>query len=141
MEPEVAIWIALRDRAAMAAGSLPVLEPANISVMPQDANGSKKPFVALGDVMGATTREFVGIGSWRWSGVLVMTLCLPLGPAYARHKQVAGEIARYFRAGLVLHEGGLCVRITDPASVQSGYQDGGWWRTPIRVQWQCAVSA
>ena len=53
------------------------------------------------------------------------------------HQDLAGKIAAHFRDGTAMNHGNICVTVPRYPTVSSGYEDSGYWCTPIAIPWRC----
>ena len=91
------------------------------------------------NILAAPERVLIGSGPHERTGTLQLTLKHPLPVvAYEATQQLAGQIADHFPADLRLRFRQACVQIVSAPAVHEGFEDGGYWVTPIRIRWRCA---
>ena len=128
---ETEIWLAIKPRVELAAGTLPIAWPAaDFSPV------AGQPFLAVQNIINQPARLSVGPGAHDRSGTLALVLVYPLGQAFEVSQERAGQIAAFFPEDLRLRYGEACVRIETRPHVVEGFRDGAWWRTPINIFWR-----
>lgn len=66
-------------------------------------------------------------------GIFLMTVIIPAGGFTTAANVVAQNIANRFPKALRLNTGSGNVVINAPSSLANGFQDGAYWRQPVRV--------
>lgn len=137
---ETKIWLALQSRIVDA---LPSVEKAWPGMAYAPRVGV--PFIRVGRVYGQPNTMMVDPRATKQrAGTLVLTYVMPMTTGADRpdlanvsYIEQAALLAHSFQAGDSLQYDDVCVTITEPAHVQGGYQDDGWWSVPVTVQWRC----
>lgn len=81
-------------------------------------------------------------------GLLLLTLCWPVANVGAgrgkthrnRVREIAGQIAEHFPAGLCMPFQGVGVNVTKAPDVLGAYRDDAYLRTQIRIDWRVFAS-
>lgn len=125
------IWLALKSRIKTLPFSpaVPVAYPASVFTP------GSGPFIAVGRTNAAPERVFVGKGDSDRAGTLTLVYAAKLGQDAAVYEEAAGTIAAHFAEDTKMRFGSVCVRVTSAPHVVSGYQDDGWFRTPVNIPW------
>ena len=129
---ETKIWLALKNHLMQYDPSITKLMPAQIEAPPRDK------YIRVGSVTVAPQSILIDDGKpHRRTGFLVLSVVMPLHQATEVYDNEAGQLARHFIDGTQVYYGGVCVTVTSYPHIGDGYQESGFWETPVRVQWQC----
>lgn len=109
-----------------------------------DARGDPLPYLSVGKISSPPVRLQIASGKERTrEGTVVLTLVHPLlvdqsGNSVPEEAYIerASLVASYFREDSRMSYGGVCLRVTSEPTIQDGYQDSGYWRVPIIVNWR-----
>ncbi len=72
----------------------------------------------------------------RRSGSLIVTVASRVNNGSGEGDGLADAVAAHFPADLILDAGGNRLRITEAPSIREGFQDGGYWRTPVIIPFE-----
>lgn len=134
---ETKLWLALKSRIDTLLPDLKKAWPGVKFEVPS-SNGRLEPYLSVGRVTAAPMRRHIATGKpHERTGFLMVTLVYPLGQNTAVYEQIGAEIAEHFKDGTQMSYDGLCVTVTSYPHVQDGYEDGGYWFVPVRIQWRC----
>lgn len=138
---EAAIWLALESRLSELPIAYPQATPGKPFEPPQTGN-RLDPYFRIGFIMGEPNRPMIAAGKPHWrSGILVVSLVYPMSTPIpspmAAYNQIAGTVARHFIDGTQMRYGNVCVTVVEYPHVQGGYQENGYWETPVIVPWRC----
>lgn len=100
------------------------------------------PYIAVSFVLPPATDATMDSSAPVISGRLIATLVRRPGNApdenpLAGHRQAA-SIAALFHRGQRITGGAQVITITDHPSIGEGYEDGAYWRVPVRVSFTAA---
>lgn len=140
------LWLALKSRVSaitLNGQSIDKAWPAQ-PYQPRTVNGTPLPYISVGRATARPVRLQVGSGKERlYEGSLILTLVQPLivsttGVSTPEEAYVerAAQLAAYFPEDSRLNFMGVCLRITSEPFVGDGYQDQGYWRIPVTVDWR-----
>jgi len=79
--------------------------------------------------------EVIGGGFPYQIGLVLMTVVVPSGAFTGTANSIAQDIANRFPKALRMSTGSGNVVINAPASLASGFQDGAYWRQPVRISY------
>lgn len=134
---ETSIWLALKSRVESLPLSYAKAWPGQTFTPPSNA-GKLAPFLRIGRVVGTPIRQLIDYNNVSYrSGFLIITLVYPLGQDVSVYDQIGSVIAAHFKDGTSTRYGNICVTIPEYPQVQEGYEDSGYWNTPVRIQWKC----
>lgn len=137
---EVAIWLALKARIESRPDPLSAIDvawPAE-AYTPKYSGSQILPFIRVGRVSADPVRRQIAPGKpHERTGILVITLVYPLGQDISVYDQLAAQIAEHFADGTQMVSNGVCVSVTSYPSVMDGFEDNGYWQTPVRIPWRC----
>lgn len=131
---QTAIWMALKGRVQQFA------LPTGFSwVFPAGTTTPTGNRAEVMNITAAPSRVFVGSGSHERTGTLQITLkhLLPV-VTYEATQQLAGQIADHFPTDLRMRFRQACVAVASAPQIHEGFEDGGYWTTPIRIRWRSA---
>lgn len=131
---EASIQAALFARAAslVLVPAMPVSWP-NLSFTPP----ASKKYLRVSHLPNTTDRLFVGdTDPHQHQGILQIMVCWPLNAGETAPREIAGLIANHFPAGLLLHSGGVKVKITKRANIASALITTTELQIPISVSYQ-----
>jgi len=140
---ETAIWLALRGRVeTLVLNPIhPVAWPNEAFTAPQTDN-LPAPYLKVTHLPNRTERVFLNGADPHWyRGILQISAMYPLaqlnGEVGAR--EIAGQVAAHFPAGLPLYNGAVRVDITARPTVAQGFRDdaSARWLTPVSVPYEC----
>lgn len=80
-------------------------------------------------------RRISGPHSSQHSGVLQVSVLVPLGVGGQEPLLMAGRVAAHFPADAVYASGTTAVQILKDPHVAAGYEDRGFWRTPVNIEY------
>jgi len=69
-------------------------------------------------------------------GSVVVTVASRVNNGSGEGDGLADAVAAHFPADLILPAGANRLRITEAPSIREGFQDGGYWRTPVQISWE-----
>lgn len=72
----------------------------------------------------------------RRAGSVVITVASRANNGSGEGDGLADAVAAHFPADLKLTAGTKAVRITSTPSIREGFQDGGFWRTPVVIPFE-----
>jgi len=96
-------------------------------------------FLAVGINSAQPRRYLLARGKNDRTGTVTISYVAPIGQNGAVYTEAGGLIAAHFPEELKLRFEDVCVRITDYPHVVDGYQDDGWWRTPVTIKWRVSA--
>ncbi len=135
---ETSLWLALKSAITAAAGALPIAWPGEVFT-PPTSGAELLPYLAVGKATAPPQRVLIGRGDhWR-SGSVTLVCVAPVGNPAAWHIQKAAGIAVAFPEDRGLVYDGVCLRVTSRPHIADSYQDGGYLRTPIIINWQASA--
>lgn len=133
---EAKIWLALKNRMQLFPTSRPVLWPGENTPIPNGVDG----YWRVGRVFADPANIFVDDGKkHRRTGFLMVTLVRGLtgtGPVETKDTE-AGNLAAWFKDGTSMRFEGVCVKVNNYPYVMDGYEESGYWETPVRIPWLC----
>lgn len=135
---ETAIWLALKGAINAAAGPLPVAWPGEVFT-PPTAGAELLPYLAVGKVTAPPERVLIGRGDHWHGGSVTLVHVAPVGNPAEFYLQKAAGIAAAFPEDRQMRFGAACLRVTSRPHVTDPYQDGGYLRTPVIVQWEASA--
>lgn len=111
---------------------------------PRTVNGTPQPYLSVGRVSAVPVRMQIGSSKEHlYEGYLMLVLVHPLlrdttGKSVPEEAYIerAALVAAYFPEDSRISYGGVCLRVLTTPAVQDGYQDNGYWRIPIRIDWR-----
>ena len=135
---ETSVWLALRGRVEALA-----LNPVHPVAWPNEAfTQPAGPYLKVINLPNRTERLFLkGTDPHRYQGILQVSAMYPLavlnGETIAR--ELAGQVAAHFPAGLSLFYGSVRVDITTRPTVAQGFRDdaSSRWLTPVSIPYEC----
>lgn len=134
-------WMALKATVTLAARGVPVHWPGEAFAPPTTATGLL-PFIAVGDDA-LTLRDVIDDdASLARTGILSLAYVAPLGYTHEWYIQQASGLLPYFRPNGIARFQSACLRWgngTAVPRVERGYQDGGYFRTPVIIPWRSAA--
>lgn len=96
------------------------------------------PYIAVAFVLPPATDATMDSSAPVLSGRLIATLVRPGGDGpLAAHRQAA-SLAALFQRGQRIAAGAQVITITDHPSIGEGFEDGVYWRVPVRVSFTAA---
>lgn len=133
---ETSIWLALRGRVESLA-----LDPALAVAWPKEVyEPTGGPYIEVIHLPNTPRRLFLnGSEPHQRLGILQLTLIYPVSSKHdvVTDIEITGQIAEHFPAGLIVRRDGLAVTITQAPDIARGFQEDGYWRTPISIRWEC----
>jgi len=131
MSPEAQVVAALMARVKKLA-----LTPA-LPVLYRERPTRTRPeaYVEVDYLPNRSERRYLSGGRLDRSGILQLTLCLPIGSHEITHRERAAQVAAHFPADLRLTEGAMIV-VIEKTDIGRGLPDGGHWRTPVSVYYR-----
>lgn len=140
------IWMALKQVvSSITLGGQPIDKawPAQ-PFEPRTVNETPQPYISVGRVSAIPVRLQIGSEKARlYEGSLLLVLVHPLlvdsnGKSVPEEAYIerAAKIAAYFPEDSRIAFQGVCLRVLTTPAVQDGYQDAGYWRIPVRVDWR-----
>ena len=130
MTPEAEVVAALMARVKTLTLTPPL--PILYLEMPQERPES---YVEVDHLPNESDRRYLAGGPLDRSGILQLSLCLPVGRFEVWHREQAGQVAAHFPADLRLVEGSTTVLIVK-SDVGRGLPDGAHWRTPVSIYYR-----
>ena len=82
---------------------------------------------------GERTDPVLAGGDPQQSGIVLITVVTPAGGFATAANTLAQQVADRFPKALRLTAGSGNVVISAPSSLATPFQDGSWWRQPVRV--------
>lgn len=130
---ETKIWLALKSRidTLVTSPTLTKVEPGQVFT---PGNG---PFLMISDARNPVQRVGIDTSLQVRSGTLILSVRWPIA-THVSHTQlveIGGQIAAHFPADLSMQYGGLCVRVTEDATMLQPDHDGAWRVVSVRVLW------
>jgi len=135
---EVKIWEVLRGRIETMMPEVPKAWPAETFDVPH-ANGQLQPYIRVGSVTVDPAPIFIDYGKRHTrTGTLIVTLVHPIlpGAQASYYNQLAGKVAEHFADGTRMGYYDVCITVTSQPHVQPGYEDNGYWTTPVTIPWR-----
>lgn len=135
---EVKIWLALRARIESIPLTFDKAWPAETFDVPH-TNGQLQPYIRVGAVTVDPVPIFIDYGKRHArTGTLIVTLVHPIlpGAQASYYRQAAGKVAEHFADGTRMGYYDVCVTVTSQPHVQPGYEDNGYWTTPVTIPWR-----
>ena len=129
---ETELWLALKSRIV----TLPFAPVMPVAYPGTAYTPGATPFIAVGEATAAPRRVFVGKGSDDRGGTLTLVYAAKIGQDAAVYKEGAGIIAAHFAEDTLMRYGSTCVRVVSAPHVVAGYQDAGWFRTPVNIRYR-----
>lgn len=140
------IWLALKNHLQglrINGQTIDMALPAQ-PYQPKSANGVPQPYISVGRVSALPVRMEIGSGKKRLhEGSLSLVLVQPLlrdaaGNSVPEEAYIerAAQVAAHFPEDSRIAYGGICLRVLTTPAVQDGYQDAGYWRIPVKVDWR-----
>lgn len=137
---EAQVWLAIVEHIDKLVPTYPLAMPAQAFTPPNDGNGALLPFLRVGRVVAEPLAFTVTPRSEAVrTGAVILTLVCPLGQHVSVYDDAAGQIAAHFGQGAEMRHNGVCVAVMGCPHVGAGYDDGGYWSVPIRVNWRCVL--
>lgn len=140
---ETSIWNALKVRVeALSPSIVPqtsVAYPKQVFDPPADSTGML-PYIQVLYMPNQNERIMIPNGRKRRRlGILQLDVLepIPRGLTAEQTIQQASLVAQHFPEGLVLRSGGVEVRIEREPDVGRGLEDGGYWRIPVSIRYEC----
>jgi hypothetical protein len=72
----------------------------------------------------------------RRAGSFVVTVASRTNAGSGEGDGIADAVAAHFPADLAITAGTGTIRVTETPSVRQGFQDGGYWRTPVTIPFE-----
>lgn len=135
---EVKIWLALKSRIDTLPLDFAKAWPAETFDVPH-TNGQLQPYIRVGAVTVDPVPIFIDYGKRHArTGTLIVTLVHPIlpGAQASYYSQIAGKVAEHFADGTRMGYYDVCVTVTSQPHVQPGYEDNGYWTTPVTIPWR-----
>lgn len=135
------IWLALRSAVTAAAGSLPVAWPGEAFTPPRTAT-ALSPYVAMGDTTTAARAVIGSRGALDRTGIITLVYVAPMGYNAAWYIERASDLLDGFPLDGCVRYDSVTVRWGNGLAVprvERGFQDNGYWRTPVLIPWRCAA--
>lgn len=141
------LWLALKSRMQtirIDGQAIDFAWPAQPYQPRTSSRGDPIPYLSVGRASATPERLQIGSREQRiYSGSLILTLVHPLivdveGKSAPEEAYVerAAQVASYFPEDSRIAFGDVCLRVLTTPAVQDGYQDVGYWRIPIIVDWR-----
>lgn len=130
---ETKIWLALKSRIDTL-----VTNPAMPRVEPGQAfQPSNAPFLMISDARNPVQRVGIDTSLQVRSGTLILSVRWPLATpvSHTQLVEIGGQIAAHFPADLSMQYGGVCMRVTEDATMLQPDHDGAWRVVSVRVLW------
>lgn len=129
---ETKLWLALKSRIDTLATS-----PTLTKVEPGEIFEPSGPFMLISDARNDVARIGIDTDLQTRSGTLLLQVRWPVSTpiTHAQLVEIAGAIAAHFPADLSMSYGGVCVRVTQDATVLQPDRDGAWRFVTVRVLW------
>lgn len=138
MQPtvETKIWMALKSRINSYSTSMPKLMPGEKYARP--SGDLPLPYIRVGRVVTDPVGLMISHGQRHdRTGFLMLTVVEPLGHPVEVYDNNAGLIAQHFVDGTSMRYQDVCVTVTDYPYVMDGFEESGYWETPVRIPWRC----
>lgn len=135
---EVKIWLALKSRIDSLPLDLAKAWPAE-TFTPPYSSGQLSPYIRVGSVTVDPLPVQIANGKPHVrTGTLILTLVHPMMSGYSLpvYNQIAGTIAEHFADGTEMRYDNVCVKVTAQPHVQPGYEDNGYWTSPVSIPWR-----
>lgn len=135
---EVKIWLALKSRIDSLPLDLAKAWPAE-TFTPPYSSGQLSPYIRVGSVTVDPLPVQIATGKPHVrTGTLILTLVHPMMSGYSLpvYNQIAGTIAEHFADGTEMRYDNVCVKVTAQPHVQPGYEDNGYWTSPVSIPWR-----
>lgn len=129
---ETELWLAIKSRIA----TLPFVPSIAVAYPGQVYTPTNAPFIAVGEATSPPRRKLIGRGENDRAGMLTLVYAAKIGQDAAVYKEAAGVIAGHFAEDTQMRYGLTCVRVVEPPHVVGGYNDNGWFRTPVNIAWR-----
>ncbi len=130
MTPEAEIVAALMARVKTLTLTPPL--PVLYREIPAERPAS---YIEIDHLPSESDRRYLAGGRLDRSGILQLTLCLPIGKHEVWHRERAGQVAAHFPADLPMTQGLTTVKVFK-TDVGRGLPDGRHWRTPVSVYYR-----
>lgn len=140
-EIDTQIWMTLRARITLAAGSLPVAWPAE-PFTPPTSSTALLPFLSVGDVASSVRGLISSRAAQERTGIVTLVYVDALGRPQEYYVHRAASLLQYFPVDGVERFQSVCVRFGNGLAVprvERGYRDNGYFRTPVFIPWRCAA--
>ena len=134
-------WMAIKATVQLSAGVLPVHWPAEKFVPPTTPT-SLLPYIAVGDVQTSNRTVIDDETPPELTGIVTLVYVAPMGHTHEWYIQRASGLLRYFRPNGIARFQSACVRWGNGVAVprvERGYQDAGYYRTPVLIPWRSAT--
>lgn len=138
MQPsvETKIWMALKSRINSYATSMPKLMPGEKYTRP--SGDLPLPYIRVGRVSVDPIPVFIDHGKRHdRTGFLMLTVVEPLHQSIEVYDNSAGMLAHHFKDGTSMAFRDVCVTVTAYPHVMDGFEESGYWETPVRIPWRC----
>lgn len=91
-------------------------------------------------IITAPVQRLTVSGEHAFTGSLVVVVCTKVNKGSGEADGIADAVAAWFPADLAMTlSGGAKLRITAAPSVRDGYQDAGYWLTPVTIPFRVMV--
>lgn len=135
---EVKIWLAIKSRIDTLLPTYKKAWPAETFAAPSSA-GSLQPYLRTGSVSVEPVPVYIKTGTPHLrTGSVTITLVHPIIPnaTVSFYSQIAGKIAEHFHDGVEMRYNGVCVKVPSQPHVMPGYEDNGYWNSPVLIRWR-----
>ena len=140
-EIDTQIWMALKNAVQSAAGTIPVAWPGEKFTPPKSAK-KLTPFIAMGDTQTALRAFINSPAPLERNGIVTLAFVAPLGYDAAWYVEQAARLLAFFPVDGGSRFQSVCVRWGNGSAVprvERGFQDSGYFRTPIIIPWRCSA--
>lgn len=129
---ETMIWRALRKRLESFAEVPPILYAGTDQGTPATTH------VLVSTINAPPDRKYVANGQphERRGTLQVMFRHSLVGLNVTATRQQAGALAAHFIDGTKMRDGSVCLTVMEYPEVSDGFEDKGWWNTPVRIRWE-----
>lgn len=127
-------WMALKSRidTLVTNPTLPRAEPGQVI-------DSSSPYLLISDARNPVQRLGIDTDLHQYTGTLILSARWPIRAEYpidhARLVEIGGDIADHFPADTMMQYGGVCIRVTENATMLQPDVDGAWRFVTVRVLW------